>query len=451
MKVFRFGTAEFEQALQRVVNRISADELNPAEDVVREIIAGVRQRGDAALIEYTQKLDGVRISPADLELSQDRMGQALADLEPETRHALQVAHDRIRVFHQRQLPRSWEMRDQEGNRLGHKIIPIDRVGVYIPGGKAAYPSTVLMNVVPARTAGVGEIIAVTPPGRVRENRAILAAARISGVDRIFQVGGAQAIAALAYGTETIPRVDKIVGPGNLFVTMAKRQVFGTVDIDMIAGPSEILIIADGSTDAGHLAADLLAQAEHDEHAVPILVATSEAFLRSVLASLERQLAEGPWEQVARQSILHHGKAFLVRTIDEAVELANRIAPEHLEVALKKTEGVLEKIRHAGSIFLGPYSAETLGDYVAGPNHVLPTSGTARFFSPLGTYDFVKRSNYLEISESGLLQLGPLAVHLARTEGLLAHARTLELRLQDARCSSPASPEQEINQQGGEKP
>ena len=431
MKVFRFDTAEFEQGVESVVNRLEGEDLSSAEGVVKKIIAEVRRRGDAALLELTQELDGVRLAQNDLALPRERLERALADLEPKTRHALQVAHDRIRDFHQRQLPVSWEMRDPEGNLLGQKVTPIDRVGVYVPGGKAAYPSTVLMNVAPAKAAGVKEIIAVTPPGRIRENKVILAAACMAGVDRVFQVGGAQAIAALAYGTETIPRVDKIVGPGNLFVTTAKRLVFGTVDIDMIAGPSEILIIADASADPNHLAADLLAQAEHDELATPMLITISESVLTEVLSALERQISQGPWERIATQSIQKRGKAFLVRTIEEAIDLANRIAPEHLELAFRQAESFLPQVRHAGAIFLGPRSAETLGDYVAGPNHVLPTMGTARFFSPLGTYDFVKRSNFLQISERGLLQLGPLAAHLAQMEGLFAHARALELRLKDS--------------------
>jgi histidinol dehydrogenase len=285
-----------------------------------------------------------------------------------------------------------------------------------------------MNVLPAKVAGVREIIVATPPGILRENPAVLAAIWLAEADRIFQIGGAQAIAALAYGTATIPRVDKIVGPGNLFVATAKRLVFGKVDIDMIAGPSEVLIITDGHGDPRHLAADLLAQAEHDEQAVPLLVSTSEPFLQEVLQALEQQIQQGPWQAIARQAIEINGKAFLVRDLDEACELANRIAPEHLELAVEGAETILDKIRHAGAIFLGSESAESLGDYVAGPNHVLPTSGTARFFSPLGVYDFIKRSSILSISTQGLERLGPKAMHLARMEGLHAHAQALDIRM-----------------------
>jgi histidinol dehydrogenase len=395
---------------------------------VRETLNEVHKRGDEALLAYTQKWDGIRLAREEIEVSREKIDRALETVDQDSRSALELAAERIRSFHARQVPTSWEFTDEYGNLLGQKVTALDRVGVYVPGGKAAYPSSVLMNVLPAKVAGVREILVVTPPGSLRENPAVLAAICLAGVDRIFQIGGAQAIAALAYGTETIPQVDKIVGPGNLFVTTAKRLVFGKVDIDMVAGPSEVLIITDGRGDPSHLAADLLAQAEHDEHAVPLLVSTSEPFLKEVLQALEKRLSQGPWEQIARRAIESNGKAFWVRDLDEACELANRIAPEHLELAVEDAEGILDKVRHAGAIFLGSKSAESLGDYVAGPNHVLPTSGTARFFSPLGVYDFIKRSSILRISPQGLQQLGPKAMHLARMEGLHAHAEALDIRM-----------------------
>jgi len=428
MQVFHSGTQAFETALQGLVHRCEGEIVTSVEASVRETLNEVRQRGDEALLEYTRKWDGIRLAREEIELSREKIDRALGTVDHDSRSALELAAERIRSFHARQLPTAWEFTDEHGNLLGQKVTALDRVGVYVPGGKAAYPSSVLMNVLPAKVAGVREILVVTPPGSLRENPAVLAAIYLAGADRIFQIGGAQAIAALAYGTETVPQVDKIVGPGNLFVTTAKRLVFGKVDIDMVAGPSEVLIITDGHGDPSHLAADLLAQAEHDEQAVPLLVSTSEPFLREVLRALEERLPQGPWEQIARQAIENNGKAFWVRDLDEACELANRIAPEHLELAVEDAEGILDKVRHAGAIFLGPRSAESLGDYVAGPNHVLPTSGTARFFSPLGVYDFVKRSSILRISTQGLQQLGPKAIHLARMEGLHAHAEALDIRM-----------------------
>ena len=428
MQVFHSGTQAFETALQGLVHRCEGEIVASVEAQVRETLNEVRQRGDEALLAYTRKWDGIRLAGEEIEVSREKIDRALGTVDQDSRSTLELAAERIRSFHARQLPTSWEFTDEYGNLLGQKVTALDRVGVYVPGGKAAYPSSVLMNVLPAKVAGVKEIFVVTPPGSLRGNPAVLAAIYLAGVDRIFQIGGAQAIAALAYGTETIPKVDKIVGPGNLFVTTAKRLVFGKVDIDMVAGPSEVLIITDGHGDPSHLAADLLAQAEHDEQAVPLLVSTSEPFLQEVLQALEERLPQGPWEQIARQAIESNGKAFWVRDLDEACELANRIAPEHLELAVEDAEGILDKVRHAGAIFLGSRSAESLGDYVAGPNHVLPTSGTARFFSPLGVYDFIKRSSILRISTQGLQQLGPKAMHLARMEGLHAHAEALDIRM-----------------------
>jgi histidinol dehydrogenase len=429
MKVFRAGTPDFHEALGQLNRRNQEGIVESVQETVKNILQEVRLYGDEALVRYTERWDGFRTPLHELELPRAELDHALDTLAPDIRRDLSLAIERIQDFHKRQVIASWQFEDEQGNLLGQKVTPLDRVGVYIPGGKAAYPSSVLMNVVPAKVAGVGEIIAVTPPRYLSENKAVLAALRLSGVDRVFRVGGAQAIAALAFGTARIPRVDKIVGPGNLYVAIAKRLVFGSVDIDMVAGPSEILIVTDGSSSPDHLAADLLAQAEHDEHAVPLLISTSEPFLDEVLKALDAQLVEGPWATVASTSILRHGMAFLVGDLSAAVEMANVIAPEHLELAIRQPETYLHRIRHAGAIFLGPRSAETLGDYVAGPNHVLPTMGTARFFSPLGVYDFVKRSSILSISPQGLQHLGPTASRLARLEGLPAHARAVERRLE----------------------
>ncbi len=431
MRVFRSGTKAFHEAVERLCHRYEEEAVEKAEETVKQVLREVRSQGDKALIRYTREWDHVELGPDEIELPGAELDRALDHLPREVLDDLQLAKKRIEQFHLREVPASWQFEDEHGNLLGQKITPLDRAGVYVPGGKAAYPSSVLMNVVPAKVAGVGEIIAVTPPRFLSENPAVLAALHLAGVDRVFRVGGAQAVAALAYGTATVPRVDKIVGPGNLFVAIAKRLVYGAVDIDMIAGPSEILIITDGNASAESLAADLLAQAEHDENAVPLLVSTSEPFLQEVLGALERQLGEGPWEEVASRAIRNQGMAFLVDGIDEALALSNTIAPEHLELAFSGAEASLEKIRHAGAIFLGPRSAETLGDYVAGPNHVLPTMGSARFFSPLGVYDFLKRSSILNISSQGLQHLGPAASRLARLEGLPAHARAVERRLEES--------------------
>lgn len=431
MKVVRSGTEAFREALERLQLRLEEEGVEEAEQTVREVLRQVRAQGDLALVRYTEKWDRVRLAPHEIEMPRSEWERALTRLPPQTLADLELAHERIRAFHERERPTSWTFRDAHDSLLGQRITPLDRVGVYVPGGNAAYPSSVLMNVVPAKVAGVREILAVTPPGALEQNPAVLASLHLSGVDRVFRVGGAQAIGALAYGTGSVPRVDKIVGPGNLYVALAKRQVFGQVDIDMIAGPSEVLIVTDGTADPDHLAADLLAQAEHDARAVPLLASTSEPFLDEVLRALERQLREGgPWTEVASRSLERNGVAFLVSGRQEAAALANTIAPEHLELAVSRPEEMLEHIRHAGAIFLGPQSAETLGDYVAGPNHVLPTMGTARFFSPLGVYDFLKRSSILKISPAGLRQLGPPAARLARLEGLPAHARAVERRLEE---------------------
>jgi len=427
MQIFVSGTPEFEAALAALGNRIGSPEFSEVEDAIRRVLQEVRNRGDDALIEYTRLWDGVALRPDEIEVPKSRVDQALQALDGPSRECLEYAAARIRAFHERQRPCSWQYVDEEGNVLGQRVTPLARVGVYVPGGLGAYPSTVLMNVVPARVAGVEEIFLVTPPSALRSAPAVLAAASLSGVSRVFQVGGAQAVAALAYGTETIPSVDKIVGPGNIYVATAKKLVFGKVDIDMVAGPSEVLVLTDGTAQPEWLAADLIAQAEHDENALPILVATSSACVEAVLSALRNLIGQGPWSRVAGDCLAKNGKAFVVRDLEEAVRVANRVAPEHLELAVQNPESLLPEIRNAGAIFLGCTSAEALGDYVAGPNHVLPTMGTARFFSPLGVYDFVKWSSVLRISSRGLAALGPRAARLARMEGFHGHAKAIEVR------------------------
>ncbi|MBW6492965.1 MAG: histidinol dehydrogenase [Burkholderiaceae bacterium] len=407
----------------------------PAQDerigqTVAEIIAAVRERGDAALLEYTRRFDRVEVSAAaDLEIPAAELQCALAGLAPEVRLALEVAAARVRAFHERQLAVSWSYQEADGTRLGQRVTPLDRVGIYVPGGRAAYPSSVLMNAVPAKVAGVGEIVMVVPtPDGVR-NQAVLAAAAIAGVDRVFAVGGAQAVAALAYGTATVPGVDKIVGPGNAYVAEAKRRVFGKVGIDMIAGPSEIVVICDGNTPPDWIAMDMFAQAEHDELAQAILISPSRSFLDAVEQSIGRLLATMPRRDVIERSLADRGALVAVIDLAEACAIADQIAPEHLEISAQDAPRWAEQIRHAGAIFLGEYSSESLGDYCAGPNHVLPTMRTARFSSPLGVYDFQKRTSILEVSRDGARTLGKIAAKLARAEGLEAHARSAEMRLE----------------------
>jgi len=393
---------------------------------VRAIVDAVRRRGDAALFEYTRRFDGVTLTARSIEVAPAEMARAEAALPRDVRAMLHLAARRIRAFHERQRQSSWRFRDATGAVLGQLVRPLDRVGVYIPGGTAAYPSSVLMNVLPAKVAGVGEVIGVTPPGRAAD--AVLAAAKIAGIDRLFRVGGAQAVAALAYGTRLVPRVDKICGPGNIYVATAKRLVFGTVDIDMIAGPSEVLVIADASADPAFVAADLLSQAEHDPLAASILVTPSAALAARVDRELRRQLDVLPRRAIATRALRRHGTAFITRSLAEAAELSNRLAPEHLELAVRHPDRVVKDIRHAGAIFLGHHAPEPFGDYLAGPNHVLPTGGSARFASPLGVYDFIKRSSIISASPRTLARLGPTAIGLARLEGLEAHARAVEIRL-----------------------
>lgn len=398
------------------------------EGIVREILADVRQRGDAALVEHTRRLDRLEVSDAsELELSAERLDQALAAIPSDVRQALELAAERLAAYAERQKGESWTYTEANGNVLGQQVTPLDRVGLYVPGGKAAYPSSVLMNAIPARVAGVGQVIMVVPTPDGVINDTVLAAARIAGVDRVFTVGGAQAVGALAYGTESVPAVDKIVGPGNIFVAAAKREVFGRVGIDMIAGPSEILIVCDGHTDPDWIAMDLFSQAEHDEQAQSILVAHDPDFLDTVAASIERLLPGQPRAEIIAKALETRGALIEVADLDQAIELVNRIAPEHLELSFEGAEKRLGEIRNAGAIFVGRYTAEALGDYCAGPNHVLPTSGTARFSSPLGVYDFQKRSSIIHCSAQGAAELGKTADLLARAEGLEAHAQSARYR------------------------
>ena len=396
---------------------------------VLEIIQAVRQRGDAALVEYTQRFDGLEVaSMADLILPRERLELALTRISAEQRQALEVAAERVRSYHEQQKQDSWRYSEADGTVLGQKVTPLDRAGLYVPGGKASYPSSVLMNAIPAKVAGVPEVVMVVPTPRGEINEIVLAAAAIAGVDRVFTIGGAQAVAALAYGTESVPPVDKIVGPGNIYVATAKRHVFGKVGIDMIAGPSEILVVCDGQTDPDWIAMDLFSQAEHDEDAQSILVSPDAAFLDRVAESIAKLLPTMERAEIIRTSLEGRGALIQVADMAQAIEVSNRIAPEHLELSVADPEAWLPQIRHAGAIFMGRYTAEALGDYVAGPNHVLPTSGTARFSSPLGVYDFQKRSSIIFCSPEGASELGKSASVLARGESLTAHARSAEYRI-----------------------
>jgi len=398
---------------------------------VSAILEDVRQRGDAALLEYTAKFDRVEVaSAAELELTSDELGAALDAIDDSHRQALEVAADRVRAYAEHQKMESWSYTEADGTVLGQKVTPMDRAGLYVPGGKAAYPSSVLMNAIPAKVAGVPELIMVVPTPGGDRNDLVLAAAAISGVDRVFTIGGAQAVAALAYGTDTIPRVDKITGPGNAYVATAKRMVYGVVGIDMIAGPSEILVVCDGKTDPDWIAMDLFSQAEHDEDAQSILVSPDGDFIERVKVSIEKLLADMPRADIIKTSLANRAALIEARDMNDAIEVANHVAPEHLELSMDDAEQWAQKIRHAGAIFMGRYTAEALGDYCAGPNHVLPTSGTARFSSPLGVYDFQKRSSLIGCSAQGASDLGKVASTLAHGEGLIAHARSAEYRIKD---------------------
>jgi histidinol dehydrogenase len=425
MKLRRLSTREarFEAKLA-ALTRYEAAQNAGVQRTVRAILRAVRSRGDAALLAYARRLDRVRAgSVAKLEVGRAALAKALREAPAREVSALRDAAARIRRFHQRQLPRSWMYTEADGTRLGQTVTPLERVGLYVPGGKAAYPSSVLMNALPAKVAGVGEVVMVSP----NPDPLVLAAAALAGVDRVFTIGGAQAVAALAYGTRTVPRVDKIVGPGNAYVAEAKRQVFGTVGIEMIAGPSEILVVGDGSVPAEWVAMDLFSQAEHDELAQAILLSPSVRYLDEVEAAVGRLLGGMPRRAVIRASLRRRGALIRTRSLEEACRVANRIAPEHIELAVAKPRSLAPRIRHAGAVFLGRWSSEALGDYCAGPNHVLPTSGTARFSSPLGVYDFQKRASLIEVSRGSARRLGRIAATLARGEGLHAHALAAEFR------------------------
>lgn len=428
MKLLNTQSSDFQAELAALLAFETAQ--NPEIDrIVAEICHNVQQQGDEAVVAYTNQFDHTQAqSIDDLILTQADLEAAFHRLPQEMQTALQTAAQRVESYHQHQKLQSWHYTDADGTLLGQKITPLDRVGIYVPGGKAAYPSSVIMNAMPAHVAGVPEIVMVVPTPNGERNDIVLAAAYISGVHKVLTIGGAQAIAALAYGTQSIPQVDKITGPGNAFVAAAKRRVFGVVGIDMVAGPSEILVIADGSTPADWVAMDLFSQAEHDEIAQAILISTSASYLEEVQLAMNRLMNDMPRRAIIEASLSNRGAMILAKDLNEACEIANYIAPEHLELSVQQPEKWANNIRHAGAIFMGPYTSESLGDYCAGPNHVLPTSRTARFSSPLGTYDFQKRTSLIQVSKQGANQLGTIASILAHGEGLTAHARAAEFRL-----------------------
>ncbi|MGN0920787.1 MAG: histidinol dehydrogenase [Cellvibrio sp.] len=424
------GATDFDEKLSGLLAWESVSDAHVAERVA-EILANVKSQGDSALVSYTNQFDRRSVkSFEELVIEKQELESALASVSQEQRHALEVAAERIKNYHQQQLQSSWQYTEADGTILGQQVTAMERVGLYVPGGKASYPSSVLMNAIPAKVAGVEQLVMVVPAPDGEISPMVLAAAAIAGVDRVLTIGGAQAVAALAYGTESVPKVDKIVGPGNIYVATAKRAVFGQVAIDMIAGPSEILVICDGKTDPDWIAMDLFSQAEHDEQAQAILLSDDAAFLDAVEASFNKLLPTLQRREIAGASLRNRGALIKVRDMDEAVALSNRIAPEHLELSVADPESYLPKIRHAGAIFMGRHTPEALGDYCAGPNHVLPTSGTARFSSPLGVYDFQKRSSIINCSPAGASELGRIASVLARSEYLEAHARSAEYRILD---------------------
>jgi histidinol dehydrogenase len=432
MNIRRFSTssAGFENDLKQLLAFETAQD-DRIDQVVADILRDVKTRGDAAVLEYTRRFDHLDAgSLSELEISQAELNAALEGLPTEQRKALQAAADRVKTYHEKQLMSSWSYTEADGTLLGQQVTSLDRVGLYVPGGKAAYPSSVLMNAIPAKVAGVEELIMVVPTPNGERNQLVLAAAAVCGVNRVFCIGGAQAVGALAYGTQTVPQVDKIVGPGNAYVAAAKRRVFGVVGIDMVAGPSEILVICDGKTNPDWVAMDLFSQAEHDELAQAILLSPDAAFLDQVAISMDRLLEEMPRKDIIRTSLENRGALIQVRDLEEAASIANFIAPEHLELSLDEPLAFSKKIKHAGAIFMGRDTCEALGDYCAGPNHVLPTSRTARFSSPLGVYDFQKRSSLIMVSSQGAQTLGKVAATLAFGEGLQAHARSAEYRLKD---------------------
>jgi len=431
-RITRLNTtqSDFDSALAQLLTWDDSVD-HQVNESVRHILHEVKTRGDAAVLEFTAKFDRLDVgSMAELEMDKRRLQAALERIPQDQREGLEKEAKRIRDYHERQNQKSWQYQDEDGTVLGQKVTPLDRAGLYVPGGKAAYPSSVLMNAIPAKVAGVSEVIMVVPTPDGVVNDMVLAAAAIAGVDRVFTIGGAQAVAALAYGTDTVPSVDKIVGPGNIFVATAKREVFGVVGIDMIAGPSEILVICDGKTDPDWIAMDLFSQAEHDEQAQSILVSPDVDFLDAVEASINKLLPTMEREEIIRTSMLGRGALIQVADLKEAAEVSNRIAPEHLELSVEDPQAMLDDIRHAGAIFMGRHTAEALGDYCAGPNHVLPTSGTARFSSPLGVYDFQKRSSLIGFTAQGADRMGRVASVLARGEGLTAHARSAEYRINE---------------------
>ncbi len=432
MKIRRYSTTDqdFDQSLKALLAFDTAQD-DSVDIVVADILRDVKTRGDEAVLEYTRKFDRLDVKGMSaLELSKVELHEALDSLPAEQRKALQEAADRVRTYHEKQLMSSWSYTEDDGTLLGQQVTSLDRVGLYVPGGKAAYPSSVLMNAIPAKVAGVQELMMVVPTPGGEKNQLVLAAAAICGVDRVFCIGGAQAVAALAYGTETVPQVDKIVGPGNAYVAAAKRRVFGVVGIDMVAGPSEILVICDGKTNPDWIAMDLFSQAEHDELAQSILLSPDADFLEKVMASINKLVEEMPRKDIIRTSLEGRGALIQVKDLDEAAQIANYIAPEHLELSVEDPLAYSKKIKHAGAIFMGRDTCEALGDYCAGPNHVLPTSRTARFSSPLGVYDFQKRSSLIMVSSAGAQKLGKVAATLAYGEGLQAHARSAEYRLKD---------------------
>ena len=430
MRQLNTQSANFQTELKNLLAFETAQDPK-IDQIVADICADVQKRGDAAVIEYTNKFDSTNAQNInDLILTQEDLKNAFFRLPENVQAALKTSAQRVESYHKHQKMESWTYTDEDGTLLGQQITPLDRVGIYVPGGKAAYPSSVIMNAMPAHVAGVPEIIMVVPTPKGERNDIVLAAAYVAGVNKVFTIGGAQAVAALAYGTETVPQVDKITGPGNAFVAAAKRRVFGVVGIDMVAGPSEILVIADGSTPADWVAMDLFSQAEHDEIAQAILIGTSQQYLDDVQAAMNRLIEEMPRRAIIEASLGNRSARILAKDLDEACEIANYIAPEHLELSVENPQDWAKKIRHAGAIFMGKYTSESLGDYCAGPNHVLPTIRTARFSSPLGTYDFQKRSSLIQVSENGAQKLGKIASVLAHGESLTAHARAAEFRLKD---------------------
>lgn len=427
MKILKFSDPEFPEIVEQLVNRCDVD-FDEQDQAVREIINAVQSEGDEALLRYTNRFDRTSYVIKDIEVQREEIDQAYEAVKPEELEALKLAAKRVRDFHEKQKQESWDYQDGE-TRLGQMVRPLAVAGLYVPGGKAAYPSSVLMNAIPARVAGVGSLVMCSPTPDGQTSPYSLVAADLAGVDRIFKVGGAQAVAAMAFGTKTVPQVDKIVGPGNIYVALAKRMVFGRVDIDMIAGPSEILVLADETARADFVAADLLSQAEHDEEAVPLLVTTSEELAEAVAKELEIQKKKLKRQEIVEQSLANKCLLLVAESMDQAVEITNRIAPEHLELAVRDPRGLLPEIHNAGAIFLGHFTPEAFGDYLAGPNHVLPTSGTARFSSPLGVYDFVKKTSLIECTAKSIADLGEACQILAKMENLDAHARAVSLRLE----------------------